>query len=298
MLPIIMISIIIYLMGNGSLVSINVTTTQSVALLNITLPVEPIAPTLTVQSANGSSIPAMLMGDNLIIPVFGNGTFMVKYVPSITQSPSGYLLMNISSPYIVSIFVSNDVLITHLPINLIINFTKVNNGIVLQLAPGNYSIGFIPETPTTHVTTQSTTSTTTNTTVTTNNTTVGIGQTTPQTVKRAAPSMPQYVYYVIPIVIAAAVALLIYAFVIRRRGPEVNPVIVEGLNPTDREVIKALIEMGGEAYQADLQRKLNIPKATLWRAIKRLEATGYVQVIKEGRVNKVKLIRKPSDKKY
>jgi hypothetical protein len=175
MLPIIMISIIIYLMGNGSLVSINVTTTQSVALLNITLPVEPIAPTLTVQSANGSSIPAMLMGDNLIIPVFGNGTFMVKYVPSITQSPSGYLLMNISSPYIVSIFVSNDVLITHLPINLIINFTKVNNGIVLQLAPGNYSIGFIPETPTTYVTTQPTTSTTTNTTV-------GIGQTTPQTV--------------------------------------------------------------------------------------------------------------------
>ena len=290
MLPIIMISIIIYLMGNGSLVSINVTTTQSVALLNITLPVEPIAPTLTVQSANGSSIPAMLMGNNLIIPVFGNGTFMVKYVPSITQSPSGYLLMNISSPYIVSIFVSNDVLITHLPINLIINFTKVNNGIILQLAPGNYSIGFIPETPTTHVTTQPTTSTTTNTTV-------GIGQTTPQTVKRAAPSMPQYVYYVIPIVIAAAVALLIYAFVIRRRGPEVNPVIVEGLNPTDREVIKALIEMGGEAYQADLQRKLNIPKATLWRAIKRLEATGYVQVIKEGRVNKVRLIRKPSDKK-
>ncbi|MCG2880498.1 MAG: winged helix-turn-helix transcriptional regulator [Vulcanisaeta sp.] len=290
MLPIIMISIIIYLMGNGSLVSINVTTTQSVALLNITLPVEPIAPTLTVQSANGSSIPAMLMGNNLIIPVFGNGTFMVKYVPSITQSPSGYLLMNISSPYIVSIFVSNDVLITHLPINLIINFTKVNNGIVLQLAPGNYSIGFIPETPTTHITTQPTTSTTTNTTV-------GIGQTTPQTVKRAASSMPQYVYYVIPIVIAAAVALLIYAFVIRRRGPEVNPVIVEGLNPTDREVIKALIEMGGEAYQADLQRKLNIPKATLWRAIKRLEATGYVQVIKEGRVNKVRLIRKPSDKK-
>lgn len=290
MLPIIMISIIIYLMGNGSLVSINVTTTQSVALLNITLPVEPIAPTLTVQSANGSSIPAMLMGNNLIIPVFGNGTFMVKYVPSITQSPSGYLLMNISSPYVVSIFVSNDVLITHLPINLIINFTKVNNGIILQLAPGNYSIGFIPETPTTHVTIQPTTSTTTNTTV-------GIGQTTPQTVKRAAPSMPQYVYYVIPIVIAAAVALLIYAFVIRRRGPEVNPVIVEGLNPTDREVIKALIEMGGEAYQADLQRKLNIPKATLWRAIKRLEATGYVQVIKEGRVNKVRLIRRPSDKK-
>jgi uncharacterized membrane protein len=80
-------------------------------------------------------------------------------------------------------------------------------------------------------------------------------------------------------------------FIIRHRGPEVNPIIVEGLNPTDKEVIKALMEMGGEAYQADLQRKLNMPKATLWRAIRRLESAGYVQVIKEGRMNKIKLIK-------
>lgn len=54
-----------------------------------------------------------------------------------------------------------------------------------------------------------------------------------------------------------------------------------------------MIDMGGEAYQADLQRRLNIPKATLWRAIRRLENSGYVQVIKEGRVNKIKLVKKP-----
>lgn len=72
-----------------------------------------------------------------------------------------------------------------------------------------------------------------------------------------------------------------------------NPVIVEGLNPTDKEVLKALMDMGGEAYQADLQRKLNMPKATLWRAIRRLESAGYIQVIKEGRVNRIRLIKKP-----
>lgn len=53
------------------------------------------------------------------------------------------------------------------------------------------------------------------------------------------------------------------------------------------------MDMGGEAYQADLQRKLNMPKATLWRAIRRLESAGYIQVIKEGRVNRIRLIKRP-----
>ncbi|MFP3236632.1 MAG: transcriptional regulator, partial [Vulcanisaeta sp.] len=134
MFPIIMVSIMIYLMSNGSLVSMNVTTTQSVALLNVTLPVEPIGPTLTVQSANGTSIPAILIGNHLIIPAFSNGTFIIKYVPLITQTPSGYLAMNVSSPYVVNLFIGNSILLTHLPINLIVNFTRVSNGIILQLA--------------------------------------------------------------------------------------------------------------------------------------------------------------------
>jgi len=291
MFPIIMVSIMIYLMSNGSLVSMNVTTTQSVTLLNVTLPVEPIGPTLTVQSANGTSIPAILIGNHLIIPAFSNGTFIIKYVPLITQTPSGYLAMNVSSPYVVNLFIGNSILLTHLPINLIVNFTKVSNGIILQLAPGNYTIGFISETPTTGVTTTNTTTTIARTTNTTKTSTQSTSNQTSPKVTKTTSSIPQYVYYVVPTVIIAAIVLLIYVFIIRHRGPEVNPIIVEGLNPTDKEVIKALMEMGGEAYQADLQRKLNMPKATLWRAIRRLESAGYVQVIKEGRMNKIKLIK-------
>ena len=291
MFPIIMVSIMIYLMSNGSLVSINVTTTQSVALLNVTLPVEPIGPTLTVQSANGTSIPAISIGNHLIIPAFGNGTFIIKYVPLITQTPSGYLAMNVSSPYVVNLFIGNSILLAHLPINLIVNFTRVSNGIILQLAPGNYTIGFVSETPTTGVTTTNTTTTIARTTNTTKTSTQSTSNRTSPKVTKTTSSIPQYVYYVVPTVIIAAIVLLIYVFIIRHRGPEVNPIIVEGLNPTDKEVIKALMEMGGEAYQADLQRKLNMPKATLWRAIRRLESAGYVQVIKEGRMNKIKLIK-------
>ncbi|WP_054842673.1 hypothetical protein [Vulcanisaeta distributa] len=99
----------------------------------------------------------------MVIPVFGNGSFTIQYVPYVTQSPSGYMVINVSSPYTINLFVSNNVLITQLPISLITNFTRVSNRIVLQLAPGNYSIGFIPELPTaiSNTTTKTTVTTTT-----------------------------------------------------------------------------------------------------------------------------------------
>ncbi len=286
MLLIALTTVFMYLLSNGSLISINVTTMQSTALLNVTLPVRPMGP-IIVQNSSGSTIPAILIGNHLVIPVFGNGSFIIKYVPYIASLPSGYLAINVSSPYTINLFVSNNILLTQLPIGLITNFTKMNNGILLQLAPGNYSIGFIPELPTTTTTTTSANRSSTITTTT--------NTTTPSTTKTTTSSLGigSVLYYIITAVIIVTAVLLTYLFVIRHRGPEINPVIVEGLNPTDKDVVKALIDMGGEAYQADLQRKLNMPKATLWRAIRRLESAGYVQIIKEGRVNKIRLIKKP-----
>ncbi|ADN49750.1 helix-turn-helix transcriptional regulator [Vulcanisaeta distributa] len=282
-----LITVFVYLLSNGSSVSINVTTVQSTALLNITLPIKPLGPVI-VQNSSGSTIPAILIGNHLIIPVFGNGSFIIQYAPYIIQSPSGYLIINVSSPYTINLFVSNNILLTQLPISLITNFTKVSNGIILQLAPGNYSIGFIPELPTT-ITNKTTA---TSTTVSNVSAVTTVTNSTPK-VTKPSPSLGPMLYYIVIAAVIAVAALFAYLFVIRHRGPEVNLVIVEGLNPTDKEVLKALIDMGGEAYQADLQRKLNMPKATLWRAIRRLESSGYVQVIKEGRVNKIKLIKRP-----
>ncbi|WP_243666174.1 winged helix-turn-helix transcriptional regulator [Vulcanisaeta sp. JCM 16159] len=284
-----LITVFIYLLSNGSLVSINATTVQNTVLLNITLPVRPLGP-IIVENSSGSTVSAIFIGNNLVIPVFGNGSFVIEYVPYVTQTPSGYLVINISSPYVINLFVNNNVLITQLPVNLIMNFTKASNGIFLQLAPGNYSIGFIPESPMpnrTIVTPIGTSNTTSASTITN-----ASGPTTTTGKAVSSFNLGSMLYYIVIAVTVAAAALIAYLFVVRHRGPEVNPVIVEGLNPTDKEVLKALIEMGGEAYQADLQRKLSIPKATLWRAIKRLENAGYIQVIKEGRVNKVKLIKR------
>ncbi len=284
------VTVFIYLFSNNSLVSINVTATQNVAFINITLPVEPLGPVI-VQNSSGSTISAMLIGGNLIIPVFGNGSFTVEYTPLITVLQNESLVVNVSSQYPINLFVSNNVLLTQVPVNLIINFTKVNNGIMLQLTPGNYSIGFIPETPMImkNKTIISNSSGSTGVSTATNQ------STTPGKLGQGAvfPGLGAMIYYIIAVVIAAISVLLIYLFVIRHRGTEVNPVIVEGLNPTDRDVLRALMDMNGDAYQSDLQRKLNLPKATLWRAIRRLENSGYVQVIKEGRVNRIKLIRKP-----
>ncbi|MFB6470926.1 MAG: helix-turn-helix transcriptional regulator [Vulcanisaeta sp. AZ3] len=257
-------------MGNGSLVNINITATHNVALLNITLPIKPMGP-IIVQSSNGSSIPAILINNRLIIPVFGNGTFVIRYVPLAVQSVNGYLIINVSSQYPVNLFISNNVLLTQLPTNLITNFTKVNSGAILQLAPGNYSIGFIPELWSSRTTSANITST-----------------------SRSALQHTFLYNIIIPvIIIIAAISILTYVLITRHRGSKVDPVIIEGLNPTDREVLGALVDMGGEAYQVDLQKKLGMPKATLWRAIRRLEEAGYVRVIREGRMNRIKLVKRP-----
>lgn len=230
MMLVALISVFIYLLSNGSLVSINVTTVQSTALLNVTLPVKPLGP-IIVQNSSGSIIPAILIGNHLIIPVFGNGSFTIQYAPYVTQSPSSYLIINVSSQYSINLFVSNNVLITQLPIDLITNFTRVSNGIMLQLASGNYSIGFVPELPIANKT-SITTKTTTTSVGNTNAVTTITNSSVPVTAKVVGSSsiFGSMLYYVMIVIIVAVAALLTYLFVIRRRGPEVNPVIVEGLN--------------------------------------------------------------------
>ncbi|WP_069807859.1 helix-turn-helix transcriptional regulator [Vulcanisaeta thermophila] len=281
MLPLLIVSVMVYLLGNSSTVIMNITVTQPTAILNVSLPITPLGP-VTVTNASGYPVPSLLVDNHLLIPVFGNGSFTIKYTPVVNVLPNGLLSINISSKYPVNLYVSN-VLLSSIPINLITNFTKVSNGLIIQLAPGNYTIEFTPEIPTAPRVT--TTTTVTNTT--------SPPTTAPSTVKVTKGTEPGIVVYIIPIVIVAVAALLIYLLLTRRRSGAPEPVVVEGLNPTDREVLKAIIEMGGDVYQADLQRRLNMPKATLWRSIRRLETAGYVRVIREGKYNRIKLLKRP-----
>ncbi len=70
-----------------------------------------------------------------------------------------------------------------------------------------------------------------------------------------------------------------------------KPIEETELRELDREIIRILKEAGGSILQRDLYRMLNVPKTTLWRAIRRLERLGFIKVEKLGRLNRIVLLR-------
>ena len=57
----------------------------------------------------------------------------------------------------------------------------------------------------------------------------------------------------------------------------------------DKEIVKFISENGGEALESDLRKKFLQPRTTMWRAVKRLERQGVIEISKKDLQNLVKL---------
>jgi len=57
----------------------------------------------------------------------------------------------------------------------------------------------------------------------------------------------------------------------------------------DKEIIKFISENGGQALESDLRKKFLQPRTTMWRAVKRLEKLGIVEIIKSELQNIIKI---------
>lgn len=57
----------------------------------------------------------------------------------------------------------------------------------------------------------------------------------------------------------------------------------------DKEIVKFIFEKGGEALESELRKKFLQPRTTMWRAVKRLERNGVVEIEKKEMQNLVKL---------
>ena len=57
----------------------------------------------------------------------------------------------------------------------------------------------------------------------------------------------------------------------------------------DKEFIKFISAKGGEALESDLRKKFLQPRTTMWRAVKRLERQGVIEISKKDLQNLVKL---------
>jgi len=72
-----------------------------------------------------------------------------------------------------------------------------------------------------------------------------------------------------------------------------DPEIIFNLRPEmredDKEIIKFISENGGQVLESDLRKKFLQPRTTMWRAVKRLERQGVIEIAKKDLQNLVKL---------
>ena len=57
----------------------------------------------------------------------------------------------------------------------------------------------------------------------------------------------------------------------------------------DKDIVKFISESGGQVAESDLRKKFLRPRTTMWRAVKRLERLGVVEITKKDQQNIVKL---------
>ncbi len=69
--------------------------------------------------------------------------------------------------------------------------------------------------------------------------------------------------------------------------------VPRGIDEVDERILRKLEEAGGVMYQSQLLRETGLPKTTLWRHVRKLEELGYIRVVREGRSNKLILLRTP-----
>ena len=77
--------------------------------------------------------------------------------------------------------------------------------------------------------------------------------------------------------------------------PETIFKIKQDLREDDKEIINFLSANGGQAYESELRKRFLQPRTTMWRAVKRLERQGIIEIEKKDLQNIVKLKSKLED---
>jgi len=77
--------------------------------------------------------------------------------------------------------------------------------------------------------------------------------------------------------------------------PEAIFKVKQDLREDDKEIINFISANGGQAYESELRKKFLQPRTTMWRAVKRLERQGIIEIEKKDLQNVVKLKSKLED---
>lgn len=68
--------------------------------------------------------------------------------------------------------------------------------------------------------------------------------------------------------------------------------ITQEMREDDKQLVSFLEQNGGQAFEKELRKKFLLPRTTMWRAVKRLERQGIIEIEKKDFQNLVKLKKK------
>ncbi|MCV0393272.1 MAG: MarR family transcriptional regulator [Nitrosopumilus sp.] len=237
---------------------------------------------------NGFLLSSEINSDTATIDTFGSSLITIDYdIHDLISKEGRVWTFSLDSPTDYSLLMPPNTIIVGLnalPTNMIIK----NDQTKLELGSGLSEINYIFGTTTPPTTTPPTT--------------------TPPTTTPDLPLLENNAFAMIGIPIAAAAAVIIMikrkqsksSSVLQSEIPEsktkIDPAEIEtifNLRPDmredDKEIVKFISENGGQVLESELRKKFLQPRTTMWRAVKRLERQGVIEISKKDLQNLVKL---------
>ena len=134
------------------------------------------------------------------------------------------------------------------------------------------------------------------------------------------PDDPTFDFSIVALIGIPIAALLVGIIVVKRKQTKLPVVVTEEpiieskpqnksidietifklrpeMREDDKEIIKFISANGGQALESDLRKKFLQPRTTMWRAVKRLERQGVIEISKKDLQNLVKL-KKDLEEEY
>ena len=249
-----------------------------------------------VVNENGFLLTTDVLGNSALVETFGSSVITVEYdIHDLVSKQGRVWTFSLDAPSDFTLLLpKNSVIVgmTNLPINMEI----INDQNQLTLSAGeteiNYLFGTIPNIP--------------------DPTIPNIPD--PTIPVNSTPQSDYLTYAIIGGVIVAAVMGV--AAIIRIKQKTVKPIhdqqtiqktetidtetifkLKPDLREDDKEIVKFISNNGGQVLESELRKKFLQPRTTMWRAVKRLERNGVVEIEKKDLQNLVKLRKNMEEEK-
>jgi len=254
---------------------------------------------------NGFLLSTEIIDDKVTIHTFGSSFITINYdIHDLISKEGRVWTFSLNSTTDYSLLMPPNSIIVGMNA-LPSNMDLVNEQTKLELNTGLSEINYIFGTTTPPTTTPPTTTPPTTTPPTTTPPT-----TTPPTTTPEQPIIDISTLSLIGVVITAVIAGVI--IMIKRKQTKPSPILqtevisdskvntdsldtqtIFNMRPEmredDKEIVKFISENGGQVLESDLRKKFLQPRTTMWRAVKRLERQGVIEISKKDLQNLVKL---------